>query len=123
YADDPAAWEGLLGIQSRPSIAILSPAGDIVWRNQGEIGGVGLAEALRTHLTPGGQFVPRFVESPLRVGEPSPNFIFEAAPGEQLTLRKIAGRPVALVFFRGSSAPGTEAIRNLRRAFTQPGVD
>ncbi len=122
YADDAAAWERLLGIRSRPSIAILSPAGEVVWRQDGEIGG-GLAEAFRVHLAPGGQFFPRFVESPLRVGEPSPNFIFEAAPGEKLTLRKVAGRPAALVFFRSSSAPAVQAIGNLRRAYSQPGIE
>ncbi len=122
YADDVAAWERLLDMQHRPSIAIINSSGEVVWRHEGEIGEGALGEAFRAHLSPGGEFFPRFLESPLRIGEPSPNFIFDAAPGEQLTLRKISG-PVVLVFFRGSSAPGVDTIRNLRRAFARPGVE
>ena len=119
YAEDAGAWERLMEVRERPATVVLSPSGETVWRHQGEIESEGLARALRKHLAAGGQFSPQFIESPLRTGELSPNFIFEASPGERLTLRDLAGRPVALLFLRDSSAPSLATLRNLHRIFAR----
>jgi thiol-disulfide isomerase/thioredoxin len=121
YASSAGPWEKLFQIDTRPATVLLSPAGEVLWRYAGGIDD-GLAEALRAHLAPGGQFFPRFIEPALTIGQPAPNFLFEAAPGEPLTLRKLVGKPVALVFWRSSSPPCIATIRNLHTAFTQPGV-
>jgi hypothetical protein len=123
YADDDAAWERLLDVRRRPATVVLNAAGALAWRHDGEIGTAELAAALRTHLGAHGQFFPQFVESPLTVGQISPNFLFETAPGAPLTLRKLAGQPVALVFWKSSSAASMATIGNLHRAFEQPGVE
>jgi hypothetical protein len=123
YADDAAAWEGLLEVRGRPAAVLLSPSGKIAWRHDGEIGGGELAQALHGNLAANGQFFSQFLESPLTIGQLSPNFLFETEPGERLTLRKLAGRPAVLVFWRSSSAPSMATIGNLHRAFSQPGVD
>jgi len=122
YADDAAPWERLLGVHRRPTTIIVNALGDEVWRHEGEIGGA-LAEALREHLARGGVFVPALIQSPLRPGSLSPNFIFDCDGGDRLTLRKLSGRAVALVFWRSSSAPSMATIGNLHRGFAQPGMD
>ena len=63
-----------------------------------ERSGAPSAQALREHLAQGGQYAPRFVDVPLRVGELSPNFLFEGAPQQPLTLRKLKGRRMVLIF-------------------------
>jgi cytochrome c biogenesis protein CcmG/thiol:disulfide interchange protein DsbE len=123
YADDAAPWEQLLAVRGRPATVLLNPAGQVVWRHDGEIGSGALVEALRANLAPGGKYYPQFVESPLCLGERSPDFVFETAPGERLTLRKLAGRPVVLVFWRSSSTPSVSVIRNLQQAFGQAGFN
>ncbi|HEX2721927.1 MAG TPA: TlpA disulfide reductase family protein [Gemmatimonadaceae bacterium] len=117
FADDASAWERLLGIRHRPATVLLDPAGETVWRHEGELEPGALTEALRNHLGAGGQFYPQFVESPLREGQLSPNFLFDAEPGERLTLRKLTGRPLVLLFWRSSSEPSVATLRNLHRAF------
>ena len=51
----------------------------------------------------------------LRLGRPAPNFVFEFAPGRGLTLRKLVGRPVVLVFWKSSSKPSIETVRDLQK--------
>ena len=123
YADDAEGWERLMGVRERPATLVLSPSGETVWRHQGEIEGEALTQALRRHLSPGGQFYPQFIEPPLRIGELSPNFVFESSPGERLTLRDLAGRQVALVFWRDWSAPSLATLRNLHRAVAHRRVE
>src|SRR5262249_18412628 len=71
-SDDAAAWERLLRIQRRPATVVISPQGEVVWRHEGEIDSGGMAATLRTHLAPGGQFFPQFIQSSLRIGQPAP---------------------------------------------------
>ncbi|MEO8578463.1 MAG: redoxin domain-containing protein, partial [Gemmatimonadales bacterium] len=122
FADDSEAWERLLGVRHRPATLILNPNGETVWRSEGEIDERTLASALRTHLAAGGQFYPQFVETSLSIGQLSPNFLVEVAPDEHLTLRKLNGRPLVLLFWRSSSPPSITALRNLQKGFRQRGV-
>jgi peroxiredoxin len=52
----------------------------------------------------------------LRAGQLPPNFLFEHAPGRELTLRKLAGQPVTLAFWNSSSRPSVEAVLDLQSA-------
>lgn len=56
------------------------------------------------------------LRSAVRIGQPPPNFLFEHAPGRELTLRKVAGRPVKIVFWKSSSKPSIDAVRSLQTA-------
>jgi len=49
-----------------------------------------------------------------RIGHPAPNFLFEYAPGRELPLSKLRGRPALLVFWKSSSPPSIEAVRDLQ---------
>ena len=123
FADDADGWQRLFDIGSRPATVLLSPSGDVVWRLNGAVAASSLAEALKKHLAAGGFFRPRFLESSLRIGQRAPNFHFEAAPGQNLTLRKLAGRPVVLLFGRSSSRPSRETLEELRHFFANRDVE
>jgi peroxiredoxin len=118
YGEDPGdgAWEQAFGltIKRRPTTLVIGGRGDVVWRRDGELESRELGAALREHLTAGGFVAPRVLRSHLRIGHPPPNFVFPYAPGRELTLRKLVGRRVALVFWRSISAPSLEAARRFQ---------
>jgi hypothetical protein len=98
FADDDDAWAHLLGVKGRPATFVIDTSGKVVWHYEGELTSADLAAALKAHLAAGGSSQPRLLQSGLRMGQSTPNFLFESASGQQLTLRKLAGRPVVLVF-------------------------
>ena len=51
------------------------------------------------------------VSTGVRIGHAPPNFMFSHTEGSDLTLRKLIGRPVILVFWRSAAAPSVEAVR------------
>jgi peroxiredoxin len=118
YADDQdGAWERRfdLRITRRPVTIIVAPNGKVAWQREGEIESETLAAALRKLLV-AGRSVKVTVKPPaLRIGQPPPNFLFEHAPGRQVTLRKIAGRPAILAFWRSSSKESVELVRELEQ--------
>ncbi len=114
FADDPDhAWEHLLEVKRRPATVVIGAAGQVVWRHEGELAIAALADALRTHSVAGGSFRPRLLQLSVRVGQFPPNFVFDYAPGREATLRKLVGRPVVLVFWKSSSKPSLETLREL----------
>jgi peroxiredoxin len=117
YAEDQGdAWERVFAVQSRrrPLTLIVAPGGKVVWQHEGELDTGSLAAALRKVLTSVGSVPRGMLRSSLRIGALSPNFLFDYAPGRQLTLRKLAGRPVTLVFWKSASRPSIEAVRDLK---------
>jgi peroxiredoxin len=58
----------------------------------------------------------------VRIGQPAPNFLFELAPGRGMPLRKLAGRPVVLGFWRSSSRPSIESVLDLQKTANRGGV-
>lgn len=123
YADDAGPWERMFNVQSRPFTVLLNPDGELAWRQEGPINSDALAEALRQRLSSSGKFFPQFRESPLRVGDPTPNFIFDIEKDERTTLRKLGGRSIVLVFWTSASAASVDVLRNLQRAFNPRGAD
>jgi hypothetical protein len=117
FADDTDGWEKRLQVKSRPATVVLNTSGKVAWRHEGELKSNELAEALKKHLSAGGAYRPRFMELSLRVGQRAPDIIFEYEPGRHLTLRKIAGQPVVMLFFKSTSKPSLDTLRNLQRAF------
>jgi peroxiredoxin len=114
YAEDrDGSWARALGVKDYklPLTFIRGRKKEIVWKHEGELDSGAIAGALRKHLVAGGSVKMELVSSSLRTRRLPPNFLFEYAPGRQLTLRKLAGRPVKLVFWRTSSKPSIEAVR------------
>ncbi len=73
-----------------------------------------LGAALDKHLAPTGNVRVTVSRLAARIGHPAPNFLFEFAPGRELPLSKLRGRPVLLVFWKSSSPPSIEAVRDLQ---------
>ena len=117
YAEElGGAWARAFGVKTarRPVTLIAGPKGDVLWQHDGELDSQRLVAALRQHLVSGGPVRPRMQELSVRIGRPAPNFLFELAPGRGLTLRKLVGRPAALVFWRSASKPSIEAVRDVQ---------
>ena len=112
-------WEGALEVKRRSATLVIGRSGDVVWRHDGELSSAHLAGALKTHLVAGGRFSPRLVQASVRIGQLPPNFLFEYAPGRELILRKLIGRPVVLVFWKSSSKASLEALQYLQEIFGQ----
>jgi peroxiredoxin len=114
YVDaQDGAWERVwrVKVARRPTTVVMNPAGHVVWQHEGEIDVSAAADALRRVLA-GGRMAPvTLVSTGARIGQPPPNFMFSHAAGSDLTLRKLIGRPVILVFWRSASAPSIEAVR------------
>jgi peroxiredoxin len=118
FSDDPS-WSQLLREERPPATLVLNLAGELVWRHHGELSNANLPEALKKHLRPGGRFIPRLLQANIRSGQPAPNFLFEAAPGHELTLRKLVGSAVAMVFWNSSSSPSIQTLRDLQDVFAR----
>jgi hypothetical protein len=114
YADNHnGAWETVFGLKSAapPLTLIVAPGGKVVWQQAGDLDPKTLTTALQKYLMKGAPIRPSLHALNLRLGHSAPNFLFEPEPGSSLTLRKLAGRPVTLVFWNSASRPSIEAAR------------
>jgi peroxiredoxin len=117
YADDDAGrWKRRFGVRDArsPVTLIVNPEGKVVWKHEGEIDRASLTETLRKHLVARAPLKPNMLAANARIGQPPPNFLFDYAQGRQLTLRKLAGRPVVIVFWRSTSEPSIAAVRDAK---------
>jgi peroxiredoxin len=119
--DQDGAWEHAFGLKTtrRPVTLITAPNGKVVWQHEGELDRETLAATLRELLTSRGSVRPRMLRSSLRIGRLAPNFLFECAPGHELTLRKLG--PAMLVFWKTSLKPSLETVRDLQRPTGEAG--
>ncbi len=117
-ADEDNLWARRFGADSgrRPLTLIVAPSGEIVWKHEGRLDAVDIAAALRKYLVSGTGVVAALQPAALRIGHRAPNFLFQHAPGRGVTLRKAAGKPARLVFWRRSSPESIEAVRADMRA-------
>jgi len=118
------SWERALGtkVPVRPATLVFDPKGRAVWRHEGDIDADQLASVLRRVLVGGGPITTRTLKSNARIGHPPPNFLFEFAAGQQLTLRKLSG-PVTIVFWRSTSQPSIEAVLRAQRTHERSGAN
>jgi peroxiredoxin len=119
YAESSAGnWDQIFGVKNakRPLTLIAGPKRDVVWKHEGEVDARTLAAALREYLVATGPARMRMLRSTVRIGQSPPNFLFEHAPGAEITLRKLTGRPVTIVFWNKSSKPSIDAVRELEQA-------
>jgi peroxiredoxin len=107
------SWEEILRLKraKNPLTLIIHPGGKVAWRQEGEIDVSTLGAALKKNLVSGEPVKQQLLRPNLRLGRPAPNFLFELTTGHGLTLRKLAGRPLILVFWKSSSQPSIEAVR------------
>ena len=112
YAENDAAWERAFGLANlpRPLTVLIDPAGKVVWRHEGAIEKQAIVAALKEKLATTFTGPPKLQRLNATLGQPAPNFLFQYTTGRQLTLSKLKGRRVAMVFWRSHSAPSMQAI-------------
>lgn len=117
YSDDVSgSWERALGVKPsrRPVTFILDPKRKVLWQHEGEIDGQTLTATLRKVLVAAKPVREIMLASNARIGQAPPNFLFEYAPGNNLALRKLVGRPAILVFWKSSSKQSIQRVRDLQ---------
>jgi peroxiredoxin len=118
YGDrNGGAWERVFGVNATSHSAhtlIVSPSGKIAWQQQGAVDNKTLAAALKANLAAGGSANRGFLRLNLSVGRKAPNFLFQLAAERGLTLRKLEGRAVTVVFWKSSSKASMDAVRDLQ---------
>jgi peroxiredoxin len=118
YSDDKdGGWSRRYGADKakRPFTLIVTPDGKIAWKQEGQLDAAKLTEALRASLARSGKVRPALKASSVRIGQIPPNFLFEYADRREITLRKMNGRPVAIVFWRSSSKESLAQIKRLEK--------
>jgi hypothetical protein len=100
YAESDERWAKLWGLHAdrRPLTAVIDANGKAVWQHSGDVDLDTLIDVLRKTLRPIHFAGASTVLPGVRIGQTPPNFVFSYAPGHELTLRKLIGRPVVLVF-------------------------
>jgi peroxiredoxin len=111
-------WERAFGVKTakHPLTLIVLPSGEVAWQQEGPIDSKTLAEALKKALSKGGSANRGLYGLNLRPGRKAPNFLFELAEAQGLTLRKLEGRAVVLAFWRSTSKPSMDAIHDLQES-------
>jgi peroxiredoxin len=126
YAEErDGAWARIFHVKNidEPVTLIVDPEGRVRWQHAGDFNEAAFSTALENNLVTCGLGWSGLLRSSLRVGQPAPNFLFTYAAGKSLTLRKLAGRKVNLVFWRTSSQPSIDAVRDLQQPVTGAGSD
>jgi peroxiredoxin len=116
FADpQDGVWERVWGatITRRPTTLVIGPNGRVTWRHEGGLDTALVADALRKVLVAGQPVRTSTLTSTVRIGQAPPNFLFEYAAGRELTVRKLTGTPITLVFWNSSSRPSIDAVLDL----------
>jgi len=109
-SDDRWAKTWAVNVDKRPFTVLIDAYGKVAWRHAGDLDSALLSEMLRRVLRPSRFAGASTVTTGPRIGHTPPNFLFTYAPGHELTLRKLIGRPVILVFSRSGARTGATAV-------------
>jgi hypothetical protein len=113
YAEDDGQMRRHYGVSPTvTATVVVGPSGNVLWKNEGPIGAGELAAILGKMLVRTRPPKPALLSTTARIDQRTPNFLFQGAPGQPLTLRKIGGRKIVLVFFNRSSEPSVDAVRD-----------
>ena len=112
YAESDERWAKTwaVNIDKRPLTVLIDASGKVAWQHAGTLDPASLIEMLRRVLRPSRFAGSSTVLPGARIGHPPPNFLFSHAPGHELTLRKLIGRPVILVFSRSGARTDAKAF-------------
>lgn len=116
YSDDKdGGWARRYGADKAkgPLTLIVSSDGKTVWKHEGPLDAAKMTEAVRESVVRTGKVRPALNPSSVRIGQVPPNFLFEYADRREITLRKMKGQPVAVVFWRSTSRESVEQVRRV----------
>jgi peroxiredoxin len=119
YAEDShQIWEQVFAVKhrKRPFTLILGPTGHLLFQHDGALDAGILAAALGKLLVVRPAIQPRLLATSLTLNQLSPNFLFAIAPGQDLTLRKLFGRAVNMIFWKSDSKPSIDAVLDLQKS-------
>jgi peroxiredoxin len=120
YAEsNGGSWERAFGVKPgrRPLTLIAGPKRNVKWQYEGPVDGRALSEALRKSLDKTTPARITMIRPNARIGHAPPNFIFEHAPGAEVTLRKLLGRELTIVFWNSSSKASIDAVVALQQQY------
>src|SRR5262245_46849879 len=122
FTDDPeGGWARRLDVKGSPDTCIVDSLGDVVFRHEGVLSSNELTEAVRQHLRTGAEFRPTLIRTGVVVGKEAPDFVFEYAAGQTISLRRLRGQPVLLVFWTSWSEPSLRLLHDLAGTVGKPG--
>ncbi len=115
-SEEKGAWAKRFGVSSSrgPVTLVVAPDGKITYKHEGEIDAGSLTAALGKSLVARTPVRPSLLRTGTRIGQPAPNFVFEYAPGHQITFSKLAGREAILFFLKPASIPIVDSLRDSR---------
>ena len=125
YAEEQAGeWAQAFGVKTsrRPLTLIAGPKGGVVWQQEGKLDAGKLASVLARYLARTGHVTQGILGLRLRIGRPAPNFLLELVSGHSATLRKLAGQPITMVFWRNSSKASVQAVLDLQKPGSEAGA-
>ncbi len=118
YAEESdGAWQKTFGVTTakRPLTLIVTPRGGVIWQKDGPIDPHVLTAALTRHLVSRSPIRINMPRLNTRIGQPAPNFLFEYAGAVEMPLRKLTGQDITLSFWKISSKPSIQAVRDLQK--------
>lgn len=122
-SDDRWAKRWAVNVDKRPFTVLIDASGKVAWQHAGDLEPALLADMLRRMLRPSRFAGASTVTTGPRIGHTPPNFLFAYAPGHELTLRKLIGRPVILIFSRSGgrtdAKPAGDRANRMHRGWEQ----
>ena len=124
YAESDERWgkRWAVNVDQRPFTVLIDASGKVAWQHAGALEPALLSEMLRRVMRPTRFAGAAMVTTGPRIGHTPPNFLFSYAPGQELPLRKLLGRPVILVFSKAGARTGADvradsAVTRLHRGW------
>ena len=119
--DYGSGWSKTFGVTTRPATYLMDAQGQCAWQHEGSVDAAAIAAALKEHAVAGGRSRLQLLRPKLQPGDRAPDALFEYEHGERIALRKLAGRAVALNFWKSWSAPCIEELGHLQRLHDRAG--
>jgi peroxiredoxin len=112
--DPDGRWAEAFGVYDTPATVLVGPRGDIVWSDASATTSKTLANALDKHAKEGGEIATIPIRLSIGLGQRPPDVPLRLADGSELSLRRLKGRPLAIVFCTTRSEPSLTQLDVLR---------
>jgi peroxiredoxin len=105
--DHEGGWAKLFSPPPQtPATYLVAPHGQLLWQHAGPLDATLLAEVLQDKVpASAGPIFSQQMPLAVRIGQAAPDVALAFAPGHQMMLRRLRGRPVLLCFWKSWSLP------------------
>jgi peroxiredoxin len=118
--DAEGRWARAYGVAGAPATVLVGPQGDVVWREEGPVAAAKLGRALNKHVAAEGEVSMHPLVPAITPNSRAPEFSIHRGGGAEVTLRRLGGREIWLVFWSSRSEPSVRYVRGLGRALREP---